>query len=1085
MSTILIRPGSASFEQILEDLTNHVKTSSEGGWKDFSVSSAGNVVMELLSGLGTFLHHDVMTARRETILETARLRSSIVGMAQLMGYPVRRKSAPKIKLYVTVPNQVSVSRMEAIGKFRSLPIVPLSDQSLSSGGVVNEVYCALGVWQEHEFSLDAAGDFAKYLLRNPNIENDLVYVPYSGIEFPLLELKVNPKETIGQQQQVYSPVSLVEYAEQLDKNSCLVKTHMDGIILIFGDNVFGRRAFLSDMFKFTYLTTEGLLSTPSISELTGGFTCTIGTLQKVELLYSGSNEDSTEKIRLALTKYNAARRRMVTIDDHKSILMSYKGVISANAQRSDISESGGCCSVDMTCLLEGGARVDQGTNVELDFDDAITISLNDENVIYQSSELHPSSIVLPQTGFVSSLSTGTRVWVKITSKPGSDPEDVPQGINSNSFYYVIRIPNTRNIRFATDRARALLPAELGGSFIQLNPPVSGNPINCTIELSIHQDTAKTRDPLGTANVIYETEASVASSVKVSNTFFTPLQTGDAIYVSYSDNANPLKNIENGSYYYAIRLAIGESYRIRFALDNNRATLDDRITIDPPVNGSIASGTMTLNRRLLRETITIGTSNVRLYNPEDPTEPGYIDLGAESPVFSIVPSLSTAPRKVLVKTATGGTILPGGIQSGKTYWIFNPEGTKISFAATEADAESNIGISLADPGSTVVGRIYLDVFYLIDEGNPEIEETINISPNSLNVVYESAYSYSSSIDLTDDPYWENSNGVSLFTGMKVRLSSDGQTVPPNGLEIGGFYYIIPIPGTNRIRFANTYEKAVGTENVPVEYIPLTPPVSDTVKGYLLIDFFLDSAAFTLNSTNIYYDQIGNYLNSINPGNTRLTGIVGFPYGYPTGTKISFFSEANAAVLPGGLSLNTFYYMIRIPGSTNIRFATTRSNAMRGLSTFLTNTGTVTGTITVKVYGTPEEDALREYLEDFRVAGEQIFFVDPIPVILDIKLKVVIDYASNTQPVIEEIIRILGLYTNKLSSTFNVGSVVKELQDIEGVLRLYIERPQSDHQLAFNEYLTLPSEIRTEKHIKIYIGDSSFVSIDPEETSGGYI
>lgn len=1078
MTTKIIRPGSVGFNQILEDLSNYVRVNSEGGWKDFAVSGAGNVVMELLAGFGTFLHHDVLTARRETVLEVAKLRSSIVGMAQLMGYPVRRKSAPKLRMTIIPETSRSISRTDIIGAFRSQTICPLKDYALTPG-VENNIYCAIGQWKEHRFALQVAGDFSKYLIRNAKIENDLVFHPIENVEIPLLQLDVTTVESVGTQNEDFLPINLVEYAEQLNTSSSLLKTHLDGVILIFGDNIFGRRATLSDVFRFTYLTSDGLLMTPSISELEGGFTCSVGTIKQVELLYPGSNEDSIEKIRLALTKYNATRRRMVTIDDHKSILMSYKGVISANAQRSDIGESGGCCAVDMTCLLDGGAKLDEATNVVIDpKNDAqtpITIQLSDSIVVYQSSDLHPSSIVLGQSGFISSLTTGTRVWLKVYDNNG-DPEGVPQGINSEGFYYIIRIPNSQNIRFATDRWRAAL-----GMFIQLSPPSTGNPLDCTLELSIYQDTVKTRDPLSTSNVIYETETSIASSIKVSTSFFEELATSDALFISYSDGANQLKNLTNNTYYYAIRLAIGESYRVRFALDAERAELSDRVLVYNPQNNLPASGTLTINRRRLREELTIGTSNVFFDDPENDEEFGYIDISNASDTLKDIVHNQPAnsPLKVTIKISTGGTILPGGLQNGKTYWIFNPQDNRISFSASETEAASGVGIPLTAPSTgTVVGKIFLDVF-------SSEEEVINIAPEALNVVYETASSYSSSIDLTNDPFWMNDDGTEFFSGMKVRLYSDGTVKLPTGLNSGEFYYLIPIPGTKRIRFAESFDKAVGTENIPVEYIPLYPPSVGDLAGYLLIDCFLDSTSMPL-SSNIYYNQISDYLNSINVGSeNRLVRATGYPYGYPTGTKIKFSIGATTPSLPTGLSLETFYYIIRIPGSSNIRFATTRSKAMRGVAITLAEGSTLAGQVIVKAYGTPEEDTLREYLENFRVAGEQIFFVDPVDVMLDIKMSVVIDSSSSHQSVLDQIEEILKSYTNKLSGTFNIGRVLKQLNEIPEILRVYMERPLSDYRLAFNEYLALPANLRTSEHIIVYIGDASFVdmpAIDLEEKDG---
>jgi len=90
-----------SFEKILVELQTYVESQDDADrWLDFFEGGAGQTLLELMSGLGTYLSYHSSSARREAYLDHAKLRSSIFGIATMQGYPVERKSAPLVFLKI-------------------------------------------------------------------------------------------------------------------------------------------------------------------------------------------------------------------------------------------------------------------------------------------------------------------------------------------------------------------------------------------------------------------------------------------------------------------------------------------------------------------------------------------------------------------------------------------------------------------------------------------------------------------------------------------------------------------------------------------------------------------------------------------------------------------------------------------------------------------------------------------------------------------------------------------------------------------------------------------------------------------------
>ena len=1063
--SLIVNPTSVSFESILADLKAYVAGMGDDSWGDFVTSAAGTVVLEAMAGFGALLSHEVVTARRESMFDFARLQSSVTYMASMLGYPVNRRVSPKMRLTLNVSSSEAtvLTRSSVVGSYGGVSLSILGQQEVLNQGI-NVIECGLGVWGTYQYPVVTGSDFIRLLVRDLTVENTLHYVVNTGVvskDFPLLEAYIYPNSSLDV---VPEPVVLVEYAEDMGKDTCLVKTHPDGVVLVFGDDVFGKRLHSKDLLVFNYFSTAGALTVTELSSLSSQVSVSVGTLVTAELLYPGSDTDSVAKMKAQASQYNAARRRMVTLDDHLAILGSYPGVVSTNVQRT--ASDGSCegCSVEAVMLFEDEKVLDEYSS-EIEDTGTISMSLSDDTVVFYDSMIVPSSVVVESTGFSSALVTGAKVWLDMIGNGGST--GYPTGISSGNFYWTIRLAGTDNIRFASSLVRAG-----NGTYLPLYAPVpEGQELDGTMTLSLYADTAK--KTLSGEETIFEDKVEIASTFKISTAFDLNVVNSDPLVLVYVPQVMPALQTTpiagfSSELVWAMKVPDNSGY-LRFAASPNDAVNLNRTQLSAADSSGLRGS---YNIYKLYDA-TLGY-DIYVSGPEWTLSTGGSDHGYLSlPVTSFLVTTGgggaiPANTQVRVRKAEVGTVLPTGLESGVVYYTVldmeDPLHPKLRFR-TVPNGEY---IVLDDPGSTPSGGILLDVFKsYTNSGTTYYKETVALT--STTVVYETAYSESSSIDFTDETsssgsiYFVNKSGGILFQGTKVRLYSEDATAvfptvnpdPPGtgGLENGSFYYLIPITGTNRFRFAATYEDAMASTYVPF-YPPSSSPPSYGLSGLLQMDVFSDEGSFPLEGSTVFYNNVDAYLSSLDFGPSYLTGnaLLGYT-GVPTGTKVKLFFSSSANV-PVGFVEDTFYYIVRVPGTNNVRFAASRIDAMNGLYIRLSRpTSVVSGTVTAVVYGTPEEDLLRAWMDNYRVVGERVDFTDPIPVLLDPVMTVVVDPLASIGSIRTSIREVFEKRSYVLNATFYIGDVEKEILAIEGVVRCSIKQPTVDRQLGYNEYLTL--------------------------------
>jgi hypothetical protein len=318
----IINDNDTSYESILLDLTSYVQslTDYQTVWRDFYESGAGSTILELISGLGTFLRRAAMANRRETYLEDAKLTSSIMGISSTIGYNINRQGAPQLSITLFSNNYVNWSKSDAIGFYAGNSLSLVQDAYLIPGN--NTVTVALGQWNTYTTTSTSSDPFIKILI-NGNVDNTLYTLLVNG-----------------------NTVSIVSNAEELTSSNVLMKTYYYGVYLIFGNNILGLQLNQGDTIVFNYFSPSSQLTDLSFNPAS----CTLntGSLTSGSIISYGNDQDSNAKLVAVAPGYFSTRRRLITLSDYKYIALSYAGIISTYP----IKQPGICCAINLAYLTD-------------------------------------------------------------------------------------------------------------------------------------------------------------------------------------------------------------------------------------------------------------------------------------------------------------------------------------------------------------------------------------------------------------------------------------------------------------------------------------------------------------------------------------------------------------------------------------------------------------------------------------------------------------------------------------------------------------------------------------------------------------
>lgn len=136
--THLISPEAFSYEEILTELSALIENKyadTDGAWRDFYAFGAGQIILELLAGLGAFTTYAAAASRKEAYLSQAALDSSARAIAGPLGYSAFRGSNAVLRISTYANGVTSIQPFDKLGSYEddagSFDLLALEADTLS------------------------------------------------------------------------------------------------------------------------------------------------------------------------------------------------------------------------------------------------------------------------------------------------------------------------------------------------------------------------------------------------------------------------------------------------------------------------------------------------------------------------------------------------------------------------------------------------------------------------------------------------------------------------------------------------------------------------------------------------------------------------------------------------------------------------------------------------------------------------------------------------------------------------------------------------------------------------------------------
>lgn len=127
-----IRLDALSFSQVEQSLIDYFDNQTDSQkWRDFYQSSTGRLFIRLLAAFGSFISYLVTVARRENFITYAYNRSSLIGIAQNLGYSVSRGKNEIVDLVITPNITGFLPEFTVVGNVKDLQLITVEETQLN------------------------------------------------------------------------------------------------------------------------------------------------------------------------------------------------------------------------------------------------------------------------------------------------------------------------------------------------------------------------------------------------------------------------------------------------------------------------------------------------------------------------------------------------------------------------------------------------------------------------------------------------------------------------------------------------------------------------------------------------------------------------------------------------------------------------------------------------------------------------------------------------------------------------------------------------------------------------------------------
>ena len=391
MATI-IRSTQLDFDTIKARLKDFLKQQSEFADYDFEASGLSNI-LDVLAYNTHFNGLISNFALNESFINTAQLRSSIVSLAEGIGYVPTSYSSSKASLalsvLVTAGSRPSTLTLPRNTKFTStvdgVSYVFQTRENFTAIDNGTGLYQFINSTDGTDIPVFEGTEKTKtFFVGDSTTESQAFVIPDSTMDTTTIRVRVFNTAS----SQLFDTYTNINKAIRITDDSTFyqIKEVPNGYYeIIFGDGIAtGKRPVPGNKIIIDYLSTVGTLAngaasfTPSTSFNVGGTAYAINTTTS-SVAAGGAYKQSIESIRLNAPISFASQRRLVTAEDYKAQILSNFG-----AFLDDVTAFGGADNVPPKFgVVFVGLRFKDGINAttQQNVKDSITTDLTDNMAI--------------------------------------------------------------------------------------------------------------------------------------------------------------------------------------------------------------------------------------------------------------------------------------------------------------------------------------------------------------------------------------------------------------------------------------------------------------------------------------------------------------------------------------------------------------------------------------------------------------------------------------------------------------------------------------------------------------------------------
>lgn len=318
-----------TYDVVLEQLQTLL--AQKGTWTQFNEAGIGETLLEAVALICDKLHYNLERRVEENYITTAKLRSSIVALAKLVGYTPRRK----VSATGSVKFSLSAGYWDSHGSSVDIPVdtvvsngstVFVTTEAASLGvGVYETGWVSVKQGTRKEIQQTGDGTSSQYV-DIPNSGEDVDAVEETSIEVYVDDVLWTEVDTF------YDGTTTDADGSTVAKNCYVVERFANYLRIWFGDAVNGKIPPNGSTIEVKWIETDGsggnIIAPDMITATTHGNSSI--SVSDSTAMTGGEEEESTEEIRRNAPLVWSSQGRCVTRQDYIGYISSLPGVEAVN-----------------------------------------------------------------------------------------------------------------------------------------------------------------------------------------------------------------------------------------------------------------------------------------------------------------------------------------------------------------------------------------------------------------------------------------------------------------------------------------------------------------------------------------------------------------------------------------------------------------------------------------------------------------------------------------------------------------------------------------------------------------------------------